>query len=72
MPLTNYEGIKLSVGQATYAQIKRTFISHLASPFSDCRMDVSTASLNDNPIYKRTIELNWKIEISGLAFLRID
>jgi hypothetical protein len=58
LPLTNYEGIKLSVGQATYAKISRTFITHLPSPFSDCRIDVSSASSNDNPIYKRTLELN--------------
>lgn len=57
-PLTNYEGVKLSVGQSTDVKVSRTFISKLDYPFSDCRMDTTTARTSDNDLYKRTLQLN--------------
>jgi hypothetical protein len=58
LPLTNYEGINLAVGEATNVIVSRTLISNLPSPYSKCRMDVTTIQPNDSPLYKRALELN--------------
>jgi len=58
LPLTSYDGIKLSVGQATNIRVKRTFVSNLDSPFSNCRMDTTSNFPSDNSLYKRTLEIN--------------
>ena len=58
LPLTNYEGIRLAVGDATNVKISRASITHLDFPYSNCRMDVSKVLPNDNSLFKRTLELN--------------
>jgi len=58
LPLTRYDGIKLSVGQATNVRVKRTFVSNLPAPFSSCRSDTTSILPTDNVIYKRTVQLN--------------
>ena len=57
-PLTSYDGIKLSVGQATNIRVKRTFVSNLDYPFSNCRMDTTSKFSSDNSLYIRTLEIN--------------
>ncbi len=58
LPLTNYEGVKLAVGESTNVIVSRKLVSNLPPPYSDCRMDVTKAQPNDSPLFKRTLVLN--------------
>lgn len=57
-PLTNYEGLKFTPGQAVDVKVSRTFYSNLDWPFSSCRKDTTTAYDSDSDLYKRTLKLN--------------
>ena len=52
IPLTKYEGIKVSVGTSTDIGITRTFRYKLDKPYSDCRKDVTKYDSNDSYYYK--------------------
>lgn len=58
LPVSNYDGIKLAVGQSTDVKISRIFYSKLDSPYSKCRLDVKTPSKKDSRVFNRTLELN--------------
>jgi hypothetical protein len=52
IPLTKYEGIKVSAGTSTDIGVTRTFRFKLEKPYSNCRKDVSKYESTDSDYYK--------------------
>lgn len=55
LPLINFEGIKLSVGQMTEIGIKRTYFNKLGQPYSKCRKNTKITK-DDSEFYKISLK----------------
>jgi len=58
LPLINYEGLHIPLGQQTNIGIVRNFINKLPYPYSNCRDSVTTSLSSDSEYYKITSDLS--------------
>ncbi len=58
IPLTKFDGVRISPGFDTDISIRRSYQLKKDSPFNDCRLDTATILDDDSEYFKKTVSLS--------------
>ena len=58
IPLTRFDGVRVTSGHATDISIRRSYQLKKDSPFNDCRLDTATILDDDSEYFKKTVSLS--------------